>query len=111
MRESVTFGEMLRRYRLGAGFTQEDLARQAGLSLRGLSDLERGARRYPRAETVRRLATALRLPDADRDALMLVRRRPVTVALADARPARPRTNLPVPLTSFIGWTRERAEVR
>jgi tetratricopeptide (TPR) repeat protein/transcriptional regulator with XRE-family HTH domain len=63
---SQTFGDLLRRYRLAAGLTQEELADQAGLSVRGLSDLERGARRAPRRETVQLLAEALRLSAAER---------------------------------------------
>ncbi|HEV8278838.1 MAG TPA: helix-turn-helix transcriptional regulator, partial [Streptosporangiaceae bacterium] len=42
-----TFAELLRRHRLAAGLTQEALADRAGLSVRGIADLERGARRYP----------------------------------------------------------------
>ena len=38
------FGDLLRRYRTAAGLTQEELAERAGLSTRGISDLERGAR-------------------------------------------------------------------
>ena len=38
------FGELLRRLRVAAGLTQEALAERAGLSARGLSDLERGVR-------------------------------------------------------------------
>ena len=36
---------LLLRYRMAAGLSQEDLAERAGLSRRGISDLERGARR------------------------------------------------------------------
>ena len=50
------FGELLRHHRLAAGLTQEALARQTGLSARGIADLERGARRFPYAGTVQRLA-------------------------------------------------------
>src|SRR5919206_2140351 len=53
--------EVLRRYRVAARLTQEELAERAGLSVRGLSDLERGARTRPRPHTVRQLATALAL--------------------------------------------------
>jgi transcriptional regulator with XRE-family HTH domain len=56
---SQRFGDLLRRHRLAAGLTQEELAAQAGLSVRGLSDLERGARLAPRRETVELLAEAL----------------------------------------------------
>src|SRR5215467_14996273 len=58
---SQSFGDLLRRHRLAAGLTQEELAARAGLSVRGLSDLERGARLAPRRETVQLLAEALHL--------------------------------------------------
>jgi tetratricopeptide (TPR) repeat protein len=61
------FGALLRRYRIAAGLTQETLAVRAGLSPHGISDLERGARRTPRHETVRLLANALDLSREDRD--------------------------------------------
>jgi predicted ATPase/DNA-binding XRE family transcriptional regulator len=54
--DELTFGDLLRRHRIEAGLSQEALAERAGLSLRGLSDLERGARRAPYRDT------ALRLP-------------------------------------------------
>ena len=63
------FGDLLRRYRLAAGLTQEQLAALAGMSARGLSDLERGARRVPRRETVLLLSGALNLSQADRTLL------------------------------------------
>ena len=49
--------------------TQEELAERAGLSPRGLSDLERGVRRAPYLPTVRRLAQALGLTEAQRTTL------------------------------------------
>src|SRR6516162_8187166 len=39
-----TFGDVLRRLRKAAGLTQGELAERAGLSPRGLNDLERGER-------------------------------------------------------------------
>jgi transcriptional regulator with XRE-family HTH domain len=60
------FGALLRHYRLVANLTQEELAERSGLSLRGISDLERGARRAPQPETLRLLAKGLRLADEDR---------------------------------------------
>lgn len=51
-----TFAELLRQHRLAAGLTQEALADRAGLSVRGIADLERGARRYPHFHTLRSLA-------------------------------------------------------
>ena len=64
------FGDLLRRLRSAASLSQEELAERAGLSRRGISDLERGARRAPHPETVRLLANALGLADADRAALL-----------------------------------------
>src|SRR3954454_11800262 len=55
----TTFGDWLRRYRLAAGLTQELLAERAGLSVRGISDLERGRRSSPYYGTVRMIADAL----------------------------------------------------
>jgi transcriptional regulator with XRE-family HTH domain len=39
--ESASFGALLRWHRVRAGLTQQTLAERAGMSLRGLSDLER----------------------------------------------------------------------
>ena len=64
-----TFGSLLRRFRLTAGLTQEELAERAGLSTRGVQDLERGVRLVPRAETVRMLADALELDEVARRTL------------------------------------------
>ena len=49
--------------------TQEELAERANLSVRGISNLERGVRRTPYLDTVRRLADALDLMGEDRAAL------------------------------------------
>ena len=68
------FGELLRRYREAASLTQEELAERAGLSARGISDLERGLRRLPRPQTVRMLAAALSLAPADRAAFIAAAR-------------------------------------
>src|SRR5947209_2906721 len=40
-----SFGALLQRHRLAAGLSQEELAERAGLSRRGISDLERRERR------------------------------------------------------------------
>src|SRR2546423_171720 len=64
------FGILLQQYRAAAGLSQEELAARAGLSRRGISDLERGERRLPHPATVRRLAEALNLDDAERARLL-----------------------------------------
>ena len=63
------FGTLLKRYRVTAGLTQEALAERAGLSPRGIGDLERGVKTAPHRDTVALLATALELSAAERSAL------------------------------------------
>jgi predicted ATPase/DNA-binding CsgD family transcriptional regulator/transcriptional regulator with XRE-family HTH domain len=69
--EERSFGDLLRRYRVASGLTQERLSERSGMSVRGISDLERGLRLAPRRETVRLLAQALDLSSADWTALLL----------------------------------------
>jgi tetratricopeptide (TPR) repeat protein/transcriptional regulator with XRE-family HTH domain len=57
------FGERLRRARLAAGISQDELAERAGLSVRAVRDLEHGRTRRPYRHTRRALAEALRGPD------------------------------------------------
>ena len=60
----TSFADLLRHLRTSAALSQEELATRSGLSLRGISDLERGVRRAPHLTTVRVLADALALgPD------------------------------------------------
>src|SRR5215470_4441481 len=60
-----SFGELLRHYRLQAALTQEELAARAAISAHAISQLERGARRVPRRDTLRLLAEALGLDAAE----------------------------------------------
>src|SRR4051812_10486189 len=69
------FGDLLRRHRTAAALSQEELAERAGVSVRALSDLERGVHRAPRLETVRMLAEALGLAEDER-AILLTAARP-----------------------------------
>ena len=62
-------GDLLRRYRGRTGLTQEALAERAGLSVTGISKIERGIHPTPRCETIHLLANALRLSPDDRIAL------------------------------------------
>ena len=62
------FAAVLRQFRVAAGLTQEELAERAMLSLRGVSDLERGVKTRPQRETVRLLVEGLGLEGADRAA-------------------------------------------
>jgi class 3 adenylate cyclase/tetratricopeptide (TPR) repeat protein len=71
------FAGLLRRHRLIAGLSQEALAERAALSVRGISDLERGVRRAPHPATIARLADALGLDAAAREALLVAGTRSV----------------------------------
>src|SRR5262249_50078999 len=111
-----TFGELLRRHRRAAGLTQDQLAERAGLSVRGISDLERG-RRPPRRDGRAGRAggggggrgggARLSAPvGADVDAP------PGEGAMAaPSPPARTRHNLPAALTSFVGRAAEVAALQ
>ena len=74
---ALTFGELLKRYRLAAGLTQEALAERARLSPRTISDLERGVTSWPYRDTVALLAVALELTADERASLQAARRRPL----------------------------------
>ena len=102
--EAVPFGTRLRRLRESAGLTQEELAAEAGLTARGISDLERGVRKRPYPHTVRSIAGALNLSEDDRATLLAsVPRRSSIAAPATASETEP---LPAPSTSLVGRERE-----
>lgn len=105
---SPVFAELLRQHRLAAGLTQEALAERAGLSARGISDLERGARSHPHQDTVRLLAEALGLSGAAR--ATFTRAAPRAIGTTAARPARAVARLPQPLTPLIGRAQECARL-
>src|SRR5262245_30782594 len=63
-------GDLLRRYRVGAEVSQQELARRAGLSVRALRNIEQNRVLRPHPSSVHRLATALGLGDADRARLL-----------------------------------------
>jgi predicted ATPase/DNA-binding XRE family transcriptional regulator len=108
---TASFGALLRQLRSAASLSQEELAARAGLSVRGISDLERGARSAPRLETVRMLADALAVKENDRAAL-LIAARPALVRDGSAftSPLGLDT-LPLQLTRLIGREREGAALQ
>jgi predicted ATPase/DNA-binding XRE family transcriptional regulator len=115
---STTFGDLLRRYRLAAGLTQEELAEKSQISPRAISDLERGQRTRPWRETIQLLAQALQVTASDRALLEAAARAPHSLS----SPESPRragqldavaraTNLPAPLTPLIGREGDLAAAR
>src|SRR5947209_13360275 len=85
-----SFGARLRRLRLAARLSQEELAERAGLTHNAISALERGERHHPYPHTARALAAALGLADQERVALLAaVPRRAGGVGPAGAAAGRP----------------------
>ncbi len=66
VQRSRTFASVLKRHRDAAALTQEELARQARLGVRTISNPERGVNKAPYRSTVRQLADALELSGGDR---------------------------------------------
>ena len=104
---AIAFAELLKQYRARARVSQEELAERAGVSLRAVSDLERGINRTPRNATIRLLAEALRLSEPEQAAFAAAARGEVLPPTADPAPAH---NLPPQLTSFIGRAQDVAAV-
>src|SRR5262245_60607336 len=96
---SGSFGAQLKALRETAGFTQEELATIAGLSVHAVSALERGDRRRPHVETRRALSAALALTGATGDAFALSARGPADTTAVDELN---RVLLPLPLTALLG---------
>jgi transcriptional regulator with XRE-family HTH domain len=93
MNSVAAFGESLRQQRYVRRLTQAQLAQQAGLSERAISDLERGLK-APQRATVRLLIDALALEPVEAEAFDLaatLRRPPLEV------PAETRDDLNAPL--------------
>jgi predicted ATPase/DNA-binding XRE family transcriptional regulator len=95
----ASFAARLKQLRETAGFTQEELATIAGLSVHAVSALERGERRRPHPETVRALSAALDLSGPARDALLSSARAPAHDDPID-RPGS--MSLPLPVTALVG---------
>jgi transcriptional regulator with XRE-family HTH domain len=122
---------------MAAALTQEELAERAGISVRAISDLERGVKLTPRKDTVRLLAEALGLTAGEAAAFQAAASAARTLSLelppreeqraaetgtgagrseaeaagARAVPSAIRHNLPAALSSFIGREQEQAAVR
>jgi transcriptional regulator with XRE-family HTH domain len=107
------FGSYLRACRQAARLSQQELAERAGLSLRTIGNLERGASKWPYRDSLHRLSDALALRDKARAGFIAAAGRrlapdavPGGTRLAGSRqPGRARgmaANLPAALPAFIG---------
>ena len=105
-RDPSRVGELLRQHRIAAALSQEALAERAGVSVRAISDLERGIHRVPRLETLRLLAEALRLSETDRMALLTATRPAVLGGEPAASAPSAPGSLPAPVTQLIGRATE-----
>ena len=103
-----TFGAQLKALREAAGFTQEELATIAGLSVHAVSALERGERRRPHVETVRALSAALDLTGATRETFQGSARAPARTTAVDELLG---GSLPWPLTPLVGRDAEMRTLR
>jgi transcriptional regulator with XRE-family HTH domain len=105
------FGAALRRRRVAARLTQEQLADRAGLSARAVGDIERGRVRYPRPESVRLLGCALGQTGPELDGFLALARAEYWAGRAEG-PEADRgpvpAQLPLDVRGFTGRDRELA---
>jgi len=107
----LSFGRLVLDARIAAGLTQEALAARAGLSARGIQNLEHDLRR-PYPDTLARLVRALDLAGEARARFEEAGRSPPRPSPAAGREAdtAPRHNLPAQLTSLVGRDQELEEL-
>jgi transcriptional regulator with XRE-family HTH domain len=85
------FGGLLLRYREAACLTQEELSRKSGISVRAISDLERGQTRRPHRRSIELLTAALSLTEEDAAGLL-----GASLPYASARTPLPRAGVRAP---------------
>jgi tetratricopeptide (TPR) repeat protein/transcriptional regulator with XRE-family HTH domain len=100
---SSNFGVLLRQHRLALGLSQEELADRSGLSVRAISDMERGRTVRPHRMTVQSLAEALSLREPERSQF----ERSARIPGGDTGSSEPAVRaglhqLPVAVPEFIG---------
>jgi len=107
------FGATVRKLRVAASLTQAELAEQAGISERTVSDLERGLRATVYPATARQLAASLGVSSSDLPAFLSEARRRTDGAREPrdeigAIPGAHRARVPAPLTRLLGRESELA---
>lgn len=113
----VSFGEWLQRRRKAMGLTQEQLAQQISCSTSALRKIEAEERR-PSEQLIEQIANAFHVPSSERASFLKFARGQSDAALAEVMDAAPwhksilpaHSNLPTPLTSFIGREKEQMEI-
>ncbi|MEO6349295.1 MAG: helix-turn-helix domain-containing protein [Candidatus Limnocylindrales bacterium] len=109
------FGATIRKMRVAAGLTQAELAEQAGISERTVSDIERGLRAAVYPATARQLAASLGVGSCDLPAFLLEASGRTSQASdprhegAGAQGARG-ARVPSPLTMLLGRDSEVADI-
>jgi len=111
MSSPAPLAALIRRRRVSARLTQEDLAEKAGISVRTISDIERGLRRFVYRDTAERLAEALQVDDAEKEDFVSVARGRAETYESRLHPRQSglppgRNRVPVPPTPLIGRERE-----
>ncbi|MFD4640666.1 helix-turn-helix domain-containing protein [Lentzea sp. NPDC058436] len=92
----MTFGVRLLRHRKSAGLSQEELSERSGVSVRAISDMERGRARSPQRRTTEALLDALGLDERDRAELRRLAR------TGRVAPASPVWSLPLYVADLVG---------
>ena len=113
----ISFGEWLKRRRKGLGLTQQQLAAQISCSTIALKKIEAEERR-PSPQMVECIAEVLTIPQHERTSFLRFARgdwKSAPTPQSEESPWRvssttPRSNLPTPLTSFIGREKELKEI-
>ncbi|MFS8101849.1 helix-turn-helix domain-containing protein [Lentzea alba] len=92
----MTFGARLQQHRKNAGLSQEELSERSGVSVRAISDMERGRARSPQRRTTEALLDALDLDEPARDELRRLARS------GRVAPAGPVWSLPLFVADLVG---------
>ncbi len=72
----MSIGDRIRTARKAAGLSQEELARRAGMSLKGMGDIERGLIPDPHYSSLSKIANGLGVPIGE----LLEEERPLALA-------------------------------
>jgi predicted ATPase/DNA-binding XRE family transcriptional regulator len=113
MNHSASFGDWLRQGRKALDLTQEDLAERIGCATETIRKIEAGRRR-PSKQVTELLAETLGIAPEERSHFVQLARVNTLASTAILQPAlskRPVTNLPAPVTSFIGRNKEIESLR